>query len=161
MKPTADEATVHLHLGAQDVELRWKDDQSASGDEQRRTLPLGPQRLQQLHRFTQPPHPLALEGAIESIEDGVMPLARAVPAGARLVLDPAQAPAGLVEALGGPEFGLAEVEAAFSRLSNLALGRPAAQAGVPEAPEFAIALLIVRETLHHLPLHGGRWQTDA
>lgn len=161
MKPTADEATVHLHLGARDVELRWKDAQSAPDGEQRRTLPLGLARLQQLHRFTRPPRPLALEGAIESIEDAVMPLARAVPAGARLVLDPAQAPAGLVEALGEPDFDLAAVEATFSRLSDLALGRPAAQAGVPEAPDFAIALLIVREALHHLPLHGGRWQAGA
>ncbi|MDA7416713.1 hypothetical protein PGB34_10085 [Xenophilus arseniciresistens] len=84
-----------------------------------------------------------------------------MPAGALLLLDAQGAPAGLQAALVGPAFDLAAVEAAFSRLSDLALGRPAAQAGVPDTPEFAIGLLIVREAMHHLFLHHGRWQEDA
>lgn len=155
MIPAADPRRVELHLGAQSLELRWHD---AQGEAHAHTLPLGIEALRQRHRFTRPPQALALESVIESIEDAVMPWARVVPQGGMLMLDPRGVPEGLVDALGQPDFDIHAVEAAFDRLSNLALGRPAAQAGVPESPEFAIALLIVREAMHHLPLRQGRWQ---
>lgn len=149
---------MQLRLGAQQVQLRWLDSQ---GNAQLHMLPIGVDALRQAHRFSRPPRALALEGAIESIEDAVMPLAAQVPAGAFLLLDAQTAPEGLQATLGRPGFDLSAVEAAFSRLSDLALGRPAAQADVPETPEFAIGLLIVREAMHHLFLHQGHWQEET
>lgn len=155
MIPAVDPHVVQLRLGAQSLELRGQD---AQGEPHTHTLPLGIESLRQRHRVTRPPQALALESVIESIEDLLMPLARVMPQGGMLMLDPREVPEGLVDALGQPEFDSQAVETAFDRLSNLALGRPAAQAGVPESPEFAIALLIVREAMHHLPLRRGRWQ---
>lgn len=150
----AGDPQVHLCFGAQDVGLQWHD---ASGASQSRRLDIGLQRLQQRHRFTRPVSALALEAAIESIEDAVMPLAASVPRDGVLVLAMAGAPAALREALVTDSFGLDAVERAFSRLSDLALGRPAAHAGVSDDPAFAVALLIVREAMHHLNLQRGRW----
>ena len=155
MNPPLPEApAVHLHFGPQKLSLEWQDVQ---GDVQRRTLPLGLQTLAQAHRFTRPPTALALESAIESIEDAVMPLAPAMPEHAALVLREGNAPEGLHQALGAGPFDLQAVEAAFDRLAHLALGRPAALAGVPDDADFALGLLIVREAMHHLRLHRGDW----
>ena len=153
-QPQPEAPAVYLHFGPQTLGVAWQD---AQGDMQRRTLPLGLQPLARAHRFTRPPTALALESAIESIEEAVMPLAPAMPEHATLMLQDGNAPQGLRQALGGRSFDLEGVEAAFDRLTHLALGRPAALAGVPDDPDFALGLLIVREAMHHLRLQRGAW----
>lgn len=41
------------------------------------------------------------------------------------------------------------VEQTFERMASVALGRPAAQSGLPAGNEFAARLLILREFMHH------------
>ena len=42
------------------------------------------------------------------------------------------------------------MEQTFDRMASVALGRPAAQSGLPTDNEFAARLLILRELMHHL-----------
>ncbi|WP_093144202.1 hypothetical protein [Pseudoxanthomonas sp. GM95] len=51
---------------------------------------------------------------------------------------------------------LDEVERWFNRLVAVVAGSPPSQQGVPDDPEFAARLLIVREALHHLKISGLR-----
>lgn len=46
------------------------------------------------------------------------------------------------------------VERVFARQSAVALGRPATAQGLPEAPRFLAALLLVRELMHHLDIEA-------
>lgn len=103
-----------------------------------------------------PPSPLALEQAIEQVEDAIMP-AHALTTGAtRLVFTDAALHA-LVAASGGtaaaaaPEVTLArdEVERLFDRLAARAQGRPATQDPLATDPASSAALLLAREALHH------------
>jgi len=48
------------------------------------------------------------------------------------------------------KLGIAEVETTFDRLVYVLQGRPASSEGLPESPEFAATLLILREFMHHL-----------
>lgn len=160
--------TVQLELGDETIALRWTD---AQGREQARSLPIGLKKLARDCRFGRPTSALALEAAIEQIEDAVMPLARDIPGGARLALREGQHSPDLnraLVALDSPSrsanadpgvstrpFGLDTVETLFSELSALALGRPSTQAQVPDTPEFAAAVLILREAMHHLRLADG------
>lgn len=102
-----------------------------------------------------PPSPLALEQAIEQIEDAIMP-ARAHATGAtRLVLADAAlhalvAGAGAGSAVAGePTLGRDAVERLFERLAARAQGRPATQDALPTDPASSAALLLAREALHH------------
>jgi hypothetical protein len=49
---------------------------------------------------------------------------------------------------------LEDVERWFNRLVAVVAGSPPGQQGIPDDPEFAARLLIVREALHHLKIHG-------
>lgn len=96
------------------------------------------------------PSPMELEQAIAHVEDVVMPLARLLPPGTRLVR--ADAVARRVQAalgITGP-VPLADVERLFNELAAVALGRPAASAGVPVDAEFFCYVLVLREFMHHL-----------
>lgn len=53
------------------------------------------------------------------------------------------------------------VEQVFGRLSAVALGRPAAFEGLPDTPQFAAALLLVRELMHHLDIRSIRLDHGA
>ena len=151
---------VRLTLGDRDVRLDWTDDQ---GQPQSRSLPVGLTLLAQMHRFSQPVNALALEAAIETIEDAVMPLASQMAVGAVLVVSNDTLPEGLLPALGisaanpsAAAFGLDALEAAFTELAALAQGRPQTQANIPATPDFAAALLVLREAMHHLRLPRAR-----
>ena len=104
-----------------------------------------------------PPSPGELEAAIMVVEDE---LSR-VPA---LAVDHATVvvPAGFIGAIGqavaGPAdvLSLDQVERLFDLLAAWSMGRPAASAGMPDAPEFAATLLILRESMHHLRLASVR-----
>src|SRR5574337_120000 len=100
-----------------------------------------------------PPGPLAIEHAIEQIEDAIMP-ARALTTGAtRLVLADAALHA-LVAGAGGASdheltLGRDAVERLFERLAARAQGRPATQDQLPTDPTSSAALRLAREALHH------------
>jgi len=42
------------------------------------------------------------------------------------------------------------IEQTFDRMASVALGRPAAQSGLPASNEFSARLLVLRELMHHL-----------
>jgi exopolyphosphatase/pppGpp-phosphohydrolase len=116
-------------------------------------LPVGWRRTVRECFRRQPPDAKDLERAIEKVEDEVMKarsllrepvvlyttdvvlqeVVRVASAGATAV---ARLPVEVVESL-------------FNRLADLASGRPATQDSLPPEPEFAAALLILRELLQH------------
>lgn len=93
-----------------------------------------------------------METAIAAVEDEVMRLAD-LPTGSRLysadtwiqrIAELAGAPRGERMVL-----SLDAMEALFQGLTAVIEGRPAAREGLPESAEFAAALLILREFMHH------------
>jgi hypothetical protein len=101
----------------------------------------------------EPPNAAELEGAIEVIEDTVMPLARLVSSASRLVTDDDFA-VRLLDLAGRPgansgDLPLSDVEALFNDLAAVSQGRPSA--GSPYLdPALCGYLLILREFMHHL-----------
>jgi exopolyphosphatase/pppGpp-phosphohydrolase len=117
-------------------------------------LPLGAQRTAQEHFNTTPLTPLALEHAIQSVEDVVMPLRSVIPREALLFSTDATVReiallAGVAPASSMP-LSLEAMERVFNRLSAMVEGSPAASQGLPESKRFAATLLILREFMHHL-----------
>lgn len=133
------------------------------------TLAIGARRTAEEWFRHSPPTPLELENAIMVVEDEI---ARAVAFGGKGIalrsddgaLREIAAFAGITDdvddALSGDggaapvlRLSLGAVENAFERLAAVALGRPAASAGLPAGDSgrvFAAKLLIVRELMHHL-----------
>lgn len=100
-----------------------------------------------------PPREAALEAAIAEVEDALMPQIPALRRGGGDVLSVAGGQGAAIVALaagtGAREGSLDQVERLFNRLACVAAGRPAAVEGLPEDAGLALALLLVRETLHH------------
>ncbi len=101
-----------------------------------------------------PPTALEIETAIEHVENAVMPLLRQMPRGSQLVTSDAGARElqRLVHErdTGGALLLIDDVEQVFNQIAAVSLGRPAASSGLPQQPEFAAYVLILRETMHHL-----------
>ena len=116
------------------------------------TLPIGTATLR-LHG--DPPTPLQIEHAIESVEDVVMNVRAHLGAVARLATRDAalHALARHADAAGG-WLGIDAVEQLFSRLAARAAGRPAAQDALLVDGASAARLVILRELLHHGALSG-------
>lgn len=113
-----------------------------------------------LARF--PPAESALEGAIATVEDALMPHVAAL---RRYPLDVLQGDGALLEDIAraagrgapvqqGLRLSVEEVERVFNRLVDVAAGMPARSLEIPESPRFVAALLVVREILHHV---GYQW----
>lgn len=133
--------TVTLHIGEHETVFTL--DAAAAP---LAVLPIGSARLGGA-RLSSPPRAIELEHAIEGIENAVMPLARLLPRGARLVT----ADEALRHLFGGAgPVRRDDVERAFQLLAEVAEGRPAAHAGLLSTPGTAGYLLILREILHHL-----------
>ena len=121
------------------------------GTEQHR-LPIGLAGLSQAFGRRMP-DALALENAIADVEDAVMPAARHLPAGTRTLATSSPWLLQLMRsATGDPQARSASREAIETLFS--ALARQAQQPGyrdaqMPQAPEAAAALLVLRECLHH------------
>ncbi len=115
-------------------------------------MPIGTATLR-LHG--DPPTPLQIEHAIESVEDVVMNVRAHLGAAARLATRDAalHALARHADAAGG-WLGIDAVEQLFSRLAARAAGRPAAQDALPVDGASAARLVILRELLHHGALSG-------
>lgn len=101
-----------------------------------------------------PPTPLELENAIETVENEVMPLVERLPWPSMLVGAGASIES-IARASGrlGPgeiSLPLEEVETLFQQLAAVSQGRPAASSGLPPGIPFAVTLLILREFMYHL-----------
>lgn len=97
-----------------------------------------------------PPTELELEEGIAAVEDAVMPLARRLAPGTRLVTADAHARGLLPAGPAGPRVLTIEaVEAAFNVLAAVASGRPQSASRLPADPAFDGYLLVLREFMHH------------
>ena len=117
-------------------------------------LPLGTASLARQWMRHTPPTPLDIEHAIEQTEDVVMPLAAKLVRNEQLLLRGAGAALILQGAGAAPgaelQWSLDDVEDLFNRLAMVSQGRPSGQEALPTAPEFYAAMVILRESLHHL-----------
>ena len=117
-------------------------------------LPMGSECTAREYFKTTPPTPLAVEHAIQLVEDVVMPLRSVIPSEARLFsADAALREIALLAGAGSEEpsrLKLDAMERLFSRLSAVVEGSPALHQGLPESNTFAATLLILREFMHHL-----------
>ena len=136
-------APVLLHLGPQTLDLIW-----GPAPEEGLALPLGYADLAPRFFRHHPPRPEEWEGAIMAVEDLLAPARpRVPPAGCLWCAD------SLVHALtelaagpGAPAMAREALEQCFQRLCQ---ARPSGLAGLPEGPEFAALVLVLRELLHH------------
>jgi exopolyphosphatase/pppGpp-phosphohydrolase len=102
------------------------------------------------------PAALEIEHAIEAVEDALAGIRPALPADA--TLQSADPLIGRIARLAGADecpgrelvLGRDLVERSFDRLVAVSAGRPSTQDAIPTDPEFAAALLILRECMHHL-----------
>ncbi len=147
----AGDCIVVLHMGAQHSGIAL-----GLGPEPDlvKLLPLGAVRTAQEQFRTTPPTPLALENAIQVVEDVVMPLRAVIPRAALLFCTDAAVReiallAGVVPAE-TVQLSLETMERLFNRLIAVVEGSPAAHQGLPETNSFAATLLILREFMHHL-----------
>ena len=101
------------------------------------------------------PTALALEHAIAIVEDAVMPATRVLPSTAYVLrtasplLREVALAAGADLAARPARLSRAAVENLFSRLASQAHRPGHADPALPQRPDFAAALLILREALHH------------
>lgn len=126
----------------------------ASAGEADIALPWSLAALAQRVGMAFPPREAMLEAAIAEVEDVVMPHVSALRTrGAHVLEVSGAAGAAIVALASGPqarEATLDEVERLFNRLAYVAAGRPAAVEGLPEDANLALALLVLREILHHV-----------
>jgi hypothetical protein len=146
--------TVHLHIGEQETVFTV-----GASREPLAVLPIGTARPGARAFRSSPPDALDLEDAIEGIEDAVMPLARTLPPGARLVT--ADLLASRIPGAGGGELSRDAVERAFNLLADVAEGRPASHGGEVVQPELAAYVLILREAMHHLGYEAVAFAADG
>lgn len=115
-------------------------------------LPLGSRKTASAFFQAALPSALEMETAIAAVEDEVMRLAD-LPTGSGLYSADAWIQR-IAELAGAPRgermvLSLDAMEALFQGLTAVIEGRPAAREGLPESAEFAAALLILREFMHH------------
>lgn len=102
------------------------------------------------------PSPVMIENAIQRVEDQIEPVARHVPAGARLVasaatLVPLQRE-GAIAGLHQGAIALVQIEREYQSLAARSMGGPSARDRVFDDPAGDALVLILRECLHHLGL---------
>ena len=140
---------IVLHMGAEHCGVAF-----GQGPESDlvKLLPLGTGRLARDQFKTSPPTLLALENAIQVVEDSVMPLRAVIPREALLFsVDAGVREIALLSGLEPTEsmhLSLDAMEHTFNRLVAVVEGSPAAR--LPESNNFAATLLILREFMHHL-----------
>lgn len=102
------------------------------------------------------PSPVAIENAIQVVEDQIERVARQVPAGARLVVSAETlAPLRREGAIAGLQQGaisLTQIEREYQSLAGRAMGAPSARAAAFDDPAGDALVLVLRECLHHLGL---------
>lgn len=140
---------MHLYLQEDAIRLQ-------AGRTTNISLPLSLSSLLEASLQHFPPSERAMELAIASTEDALMPWIPALRLDSLEVLECADAVlAPLPSVLGYPQQAIVdldidEVERAFNQLAQVAAGMPAKSLGVPERPDFVAALVVVRELMHHV-----------
>lgn len=144
-------AVTVLHIGAEHTAIATGQGREASGV---LVLDIGAQKTARQFFKRSPPTPLEMEYAIATAEDEVI---RAVPllapGSALLCADALVREVALLAGLAPGErvaMPLDAMERVFERLAAVAEGRPAVREGLPQGTDFAAALLILREFMHHL-----------
>ena len=128
---------------------------------EQQSLPIGSRQLGQGPLRHTPPSPLELEQAIAAVEDLIMPLAHQVRTDAHLLLlAPALAPLAAASR-GASPLTRVQIERYFQQLAAQAEGDPRATSLFKPTPEFAAALLIVREWMHHLGFERLEFASSA
>jgi exopolyphosphatase/pppGpp-phosphohydrolase len=143
---------VRLRLLARSTVLEFDDGKAV-------TMPVGLRDLAEDMLRHEPPTPAELERAIDVVEDALA-ASRLAPAERGDLV----AAANLLGGLAGPGTADArltrdEVEAQFQRLASRSLGTPVAETELPARRDFAAALVILRECMHHLGFGGVRLTT--
>ncbi len=107
-----------------------------------------------------PPTPAELERAIDVVEDALSGSRLAQAERGALATSDAvlRSMPGLQEAVTG--LSREAVEAQFQRLASRSLGAPVAESELPSGREFAAALLILRECMHHLGFDNLQLATE-
>lgn len=102
------------------------------------------------------PSPVAIENAIQVVEDQIERVAPHVPAGTRLVMSAdALAPLQRGGAIAGLQQGaiaLEQIEREYQSLAARSMGAPSARAFGFDDPSGDALVLVLREILHHLRL---------
>ena len=144
-------AVTVLHIGAEHTAIATGQGDEASGV---LVLDIGAHKTARQFFKRGPPTPLEMEHAIATVEDEVI---RAVPVlapgTALLCADALVREVALLAGLAPGEcmvMPLDAMERVFERLAAVAEGRPAVREGLPQGTDFAAALLILREFMHHL-----------
>jgi hypothetical protein len=145
------QAVLSLSVGARESVVTL---QTANLPGERWTLPIGTAAL--LSRTGGDPSPVAIENAIQTVEDQIERFAREVPAGARLVmaaqdLAPLQR-GGAIAGLQDGAIARAQIEREFQSLAARSMGAPSERASRFDHPAGDALVLILRECLHHLAL---------
>ncbi|WP_421231335.1 hypothetical protein [Aeromonas sp. 603079] len=143
-QPVPEMMTLLLEIGEQSSQL-WLSQPDAAPSHY--PLAFGTHAIQPGPFRNAPPTPLELERAIMVVEDELMRLAPAIPAGLPLTL---RAEPSLTDVLGDNPLEREQIEQAFGQLAAMAEGDPLAASLLPRDEHFAAVLLIVREWLHHL-----------
>lgn len=143
--------TLRLDIGAAETTAVLS---LPDGSEQRWRLPIGWAVLWAAPVSPSGPSALAIEHAIQTVEDQIQPLAGHLPMGARLVVAAdAMAPlqrAGAIWGLVHETIPLAQIEREYQQLAARAVGAPQARGSGFDDPAGDALVLILRECLHHL-----------
>lgn len=142
---------VVLHIGSEQTAIAAG---SRQAPEEVLLLDLGAQATARAWFRHAPPTPLEMENAITAVEDEIMRIRTLIPQGAALLTtDAALREVARLSGIAVADemvLSLEAMERTFDRLASVVLGSPASHAGLPENPEFAASLLILREFMHHL-----------
>ena len=140
-----------LHIGPEHTAVATGQGSEASGV---LVLDIGTQKTARQFFRRSPPTPLEMENAIAAVEDEVVrAVALLAPGSALLCSDAVVREIAVLSGVApGPLMAmpLDAMERVFERLAAVAEGRPAVREGLPQGTDFAAALLILREFMHHL-----------
>ncbi len=138
-----------LHIGEQSTRLTATTDPGIDS-----LLYLGTRELGTGPWRHAPPSPLEMEQAIAFVEDLLVPLAKSLPPGTKLVTHDPEARHLVVLSRPGedpaPPLSVEHVERVFNDLVAVSDGRPVASSGLPTEAGFAAYVLILRELMQHL-----------
>ena len=144
-------ALTVLHIGPEHTAVATGQGSEASGV---LVLDIGTQKTARQFFRRSPPTPLEMENAIAAVEDEVVrAVALLAPGSALLCSDAVVREIAVLSGVApGPLMAmpLDAMERVFERLAAVAEGRPAVREGLPQGTDFAAALLILREFMHHL-----------
>lgn len=142
---------LRLRIGERDTTAVL---QRAGAGEERWVLPIGLSVLWPVPPRSGGPSPLAIENAIQAVEDALQRLHHHVPAGTRLVVAPEDLSplqrGGAILGLAHEAIALAVVEDEYQQLAARSLGAPSARGTGFDQPTGDALVLILRECLHHL-----------